>query len=80
MRIILEIKDKPNENDLIIFKNKEWVLISKESLLNPLVLENIALKKELEEYKESVSLKIKAIDNKLKEYHDILQVLTKEEE
>lgn len=79
MKVILEIKDNPQNGDILIFNGKEWqcknqdIVIKKlREKINLLEKENVILKNEFEHLKMSVN-------DKLKDYHNILQVLTKEE-
>lgn len=77
-KIVLELKNEPNKNDIICYNGSEWVCISTNQFLYQVELN----KKKLEELdtkldQELANLK-EQINQKLKEYHDVLQLLTKE--
>lgn len=79
MKLVLDLKNEPTEDDVLIFDGKQWKCIKKAQLLNDMPL----LKKEVndfkEETKESLESFKKQINEKLSEYHKILQTLTKGE-
>ncbi len=79
MKIVLELQNEPQKNDVLLFDGKKWVCISKNLFLKEynkqladLQTENETLRKDLNEFK-------KGANQKLREYHNILQQLTKGE-
>ncbi len=81
MKIVLELKTNGamQENDVIVFLNGKWQVVSKNIFLNEVFKENQALKEELEITKQSIEdMKIK-LNKKLEEQHEVLRVLTKGE-
>ena len=81
MKIVLDLKTygAMRENDVIIFHNGQWQVVSKEIFLNEVIKENKALKKELAETKQSIIDMKAKFNEKLEEQHKVLQVLTKGE-
>lgn len=81
MKIVLELKTNGamQENDVIVFLNGKWQVVSKNIFLDEVFKENQALKEELEITKQSIEdMKIK-LNKKLEEQHEVLRVLTKGE-
>lgn len=81
MKIVLELKTNGamQENDVIVFLNGKWQVVSKNIFLDEVFKENQALKEELETTKQSIEdMKIK-LNKKLEEQHEVLRVLTKGE-
>lgn len=75
MKIVLELKDKPQKDDILVFNGKEWECRYKDYLLKQVYEQQ----KEIEELKEAfLQLKL-GVNDKLKLYHSIIQQLTKEE-
>lgn len=68
------------QNDLLIYKNDTWTNISKDKLLDDLVKKNLELNNRIRELEESIELFKEHLNDRLKEYHNILQTLTKTEE
>lgn len=79
MKIVLDVKNTPIKNDLLIFNGKEWECVSKDKVLDLLRNEVKDLQKEVLELKQENDKFKLAVNEKLKEYHNILQLLTKEE-
>lgn len=75
MKILYNFNEKALESDMLIFHNGKWSLISSSQLLNEVneKIKEIDLK--IEKNKEI----LKAVDEKLAEYHDILNQLTANE-
>lgn len=71
MKIVVDIKGELHENDMLIFKNGSFVPMQKDELLAKLNKEIFDLKNEM------TNLKL-GVNEKLKDYHNILQTLTKE--
>lgn len=79
MKLVLELKNEPLKNDILLYNGSGWECISKNLFMKEynkkiadLQADNEALRKELNDFK-------KGANQKLKEYHDILQQLTKGE-
>lgn len=79
MKLVLEIKNEPQKNDILLYNGSGWESISKNLFMKEynkqladLQAENERLSKELNSFK-------KGVNEKLREYHDILQQLTKGE-
>ena len=76
MKIVLDIKGTPKKHSMLIYNGNEWEIINKDQLLKDV----FELQKQIAELRyESEQLKT-AINEKLKDYHNILQLITKEEE
>lgn len=76
MKIVLELKNEPKKDDILIFDGKQFVATSKDLLLKPFT-DNLA------SFEKNINSKIdnfmKGVDSRLENYHNILQVLTKGE-
>ena len=79
MKLVLEIKNEPQKNDILLYNGSGWESISKDLFmkaynkrLGELSNENAQLKEEINSLKEQ-------INQKLKEHHDVLQQLVKGE-
>lgn len=81
MRIILELKtDALKESDIVYYDGKKWVnkskkafLLEQEKAIKALQEENAEIKQAFDDLKESVN-------EKLKQYHDILKLQVEENE
>jgi len=74
MKLLVEIEKTPNKDDIIIYDGSKWVLINKNAFLQEIDIQRAnlnALNKQIDE-------KLTKINEKLKDYHNILQQLTKE--
>lgn len=78
MKVIVDIKGKLKKNDILIYDGEQFKPVNRDEFL-------FKTKKELEETKNEFELLKKDIDtfktgvnDKLKDYHNILQNLTKE--
>lgn len=80
MKIVLNIECNGSikEGDTLVYHNGKWVATRKENYLNPLIQENIQLKKKLEELQETITNFKIAVNNVLKEHHEVLRTITKE--
>lgn len=77
-KIVLELKNEPTKNDIICYNGNEWVCVSKNQFLSQ-VERNKNKLEELENKLDQELTEIKTrINEKLKEYHDVLQLLTNE--
>lgn len=79
MKVIIEIEGTPKENDLLILKDGKYVPIPKNVLLSEIYANLESLKQDLANYKVEVENSKKAINERLKEHHDVLKILTKGE-
>ena len=76
----VEINEKfLKDNCIIIYKNKKWQVISKESFLAQIAENQRELKADIEKININISEFKNEVNKKLKEHHNILQVLSKEE-
>lgn len=75
-KIILELKNEPKKDDILIFDGKQWVATSKDLLLKPFTDNLASFEKDIN---NKVNSFMKGVDSKLEDYHNILQVLTKGE-
>lgn len=81
MRIILELKTETlKESDIVYYDGKKWVnkskkafLLEQEKAIKALQEENAEIKQAFDDLKESVN-------EKLKQYHDILKLQVEENE
>lgn len=76
--MIIELKKKPAINDLLIYDGNEWVAVDKGLITKKLEQEIEDLKKVIVELKSTNDALTTKINDKLKDYHDVLQVLAKE--
>lgn len=72
MKIVIDVNGNPKKDDLLIYNGTSYDVISKASLLKDTnsAVKSIAI--DLEKFKSEVN-------NKLKDYHEVLQMLTKGE-
>jgi hypothetical protein len=76
MKIVLDIKGTPKKHSMLIYNGEEWETATKEQIYKEvyeLQTQVASLRLEYDELK-------KAINKKLQDYHNILQLITKEEE
>lgn len=79
MKIVVDIKNEPRKNDLLIFNGNEFETITKDEILGRVDKEIIEIKKENVELKNDLKSFKEAVNTKLKEYHDILKIISKGE-
>lgn len=79
MKIVLDVKNTPSENDILVFTKGAWLCVNKDKVLDPFRQEIKELRQEVENQKQENERLKKAVNEKLKSYHDILQHLTKED-
>lgn len=80
MKIILDIKTEHlKESDIVYFDGKNWINKSKKSFLLEHAKKIEALEKENEEIKASFEALKSSVNEKLKQYHDILQLQVEDE-
>lgn len=79
MKIVVNIKDIPTKDSMLVYDGENWECISKYQLLKDVP----TLKKEFAELEAKVEQEIanlkKQVNDKLKDYHIILQNLVKED-
>lgn len=82
MKLVLDLKlnKKLEESDIIIFKDGHWIVTTKELFLDNVQKEIRDLEKEIEDFKAVFEDYKHKVNEKMKEYHNVLQVLTKENE
>lgn len=80
MKIILNFKESktPENEDVVIFRNGKYTNCDKNIYLRSVTKEITALKEENLALREELDSFKSAVNKKLEEYHNILQVLTKE--
>ena len=75
MRIILELKtDCISKEDIVYYDGKHWINKSKSMFLKEQQDQIDTLKKENEELQKSFESLKTSVNDKLKQYHDILQL------
>lgn len=81
MKIVLDLKTNGaiQENDVIIFLNGKWQVVSKNIFLDETFRQNKEIKEELDQVKQSIIDMKAKFNEKLEEQHKVLQILTKEE-
>ena len=79
MKIVLDVRNTPTENDILIFKNGMWECVNKEKVLNSFRQEIALIKQDVINMKNENETLKKAVNEKLKSYHNILQQMTKED-
>lgn len=70
MKIVLDLKCEPKKNDILIFDGNNWQPVIQDHITGRLDAEIIAIKKDVADFKQSVNIK-------LKEHHEVLQLLGK---
>lgn len=79
MKILLDVKisDVLKENDLIVFdkKTNQWVTTHTDLFLRKITTENENLKKSIRDLKNEIQDFKQKVNQKLKEYHDVLNLL-----
>lgn len=81
MRIIIELKtDCLKNGDVVYYQDGEWINKSKKSYLHDTEREIEALKEENAELKTAFETLKKSVNEKLKQYHDVLKLSVEEGE
>lgn len=73
MKLILELKDEPKEDDVLIFDGKKWKPISRRLFLLETDRKIKNLSDEMSQFKSDVN-------DRLRDLYDVLQLLTQKEE
>jgi len=79
MKIVVDIKGELKKDDIIIFDGEKFKPVAKNDFLCKLSAQNIELRKEIEKMRDEIDIFKLGVNSKLKDYHNILQTLTKEE-
>lgn len=79
MKVLLELADNIKNGDVLIYKTDRIVGITQNSIVKKVEEENEELKKEIELLKEELTSLKTQLNSKLKEYHDLLKLLSKGE-
>lgn len=81
MKVVLNIdcNGALREGDVIVYEKGRWVAVSKEVFLNDLVLEIQKTNKQVEDFYNLFDTFKLAVNEVLKNHHEILQILTKED-
>ena len=79
MEVVLKLKGEPKEDDLILFIDGEWKIVSKKVFLDELKEEIKNTNKRIDDLQDQLQKALGNINEKLKGYHNILQVIVKEE-
>ena len=73
MKVILDIKGNPKAGDLLVFDGSQWRVTTKENLFLEQNKKNEELEQNIVQFKADVN-------QKLKDFHEVLQLLSKKEE
>lgn len=79
MEVVLKLKGEPKEDDLILFIDGEWKIVSKKVFLQQVKEELKNTNKRVDDLENQLQKALGNINEKLKDYHNILQVIVKEE-
>lgn len=79
MEVVLKLKGEPKEDDLILFIDGEWKIVSKKVFLQQVKEELKNTNKRIDDLESQLQKALGNINEKLKDYHNILQVIVKEE-
>lgn len=78
-KLVIETKKTPQKNDILVYNGIEWECISKNEFLANTHKQLGECLAECESLKKDLDSTKKQVNQKLKEYHDILRVQTKGE-
>lgn len=73
MKLILDIEGTPEKGDLLVYDGKRWKATTKERLFLEQTNKNIEIEEEIAQFKSDVN-------KKLRDFHEVLQLLAKKEE
>ena len=79
MKIVVDIKGELKKDDIIVFDGENFKPIAKDDFLCKLSAQNKELCEEIKNLRTEIDAFKLGVNNKLKDYHNILQTLTKEE-
>lgn len=77
MKLVLEIKNKPQKNDILLYNGREWECISTSEYLNRVTLLQKAFEEREKEHKKELETLKNQLNEKLEEHHKVLQLLVK---
>lgn len=82
MKVVLNIdcNGAIREGDIIVYRKGRWVAISKEVYLNDLVKENQQINQQIADLNTAFNNFKVAVNKVLKDHHEVLQIITKENE
>ena len=80
MNLVLnvEFNKKLKNGDILVYQDGKFINLPKNEYLDVLIRENNQLKREMQLLKNDIEEFKNKVNDKLKEYHNILQLLTKE--
>lgn len=78
MRIVLELKNEPTKDDVLVYNGNEWECVSKTRLLRQVTINADSIETLKAVYENDIRELKEQINKKLKEYHDVLQLLVRE--
>ena len=82
MKVVLNIdcNGAIKEGDIVVYRKGKWVAMAKEQYLDCVVKENIALNNRLDELQTAFNNFKVAVNKVLKDHHEVLQIIAKENE
>lgn len=78
MKIVVDIKGELKKGDILIYDGNQFNPVSKKEFLFKTKKELDETKKQIELLKTDINTFKEGVNNKLKDYHNILQTITKE--
>ena len=79
MKIVVDIKGELKKDDILIFDGEALKPVNKNSFLCEIFTQNQELREDNEKLRNEIETFKLGVNQKLKDYHNILQTLTKEE-
>lgn len=79
MKLVVDIKGELKKDDILIFNGQQFRPLNRDEFLFKLKKELAETKDEFKKLREEINTFKNGVNNKLKDYHNILQTLTKEE-
>lgn len=79
MKIVVDIKGKLKKNDILIYDGDNFIPANKDFILFDLQQEIARLKNHNDKLRNEINAFKEGVNDKLKDYHNILQRLTKDE-
>lgn len=80
MKVLLEITKTPTKDDILIFNGTDWEPIRRSQYMKDVILKQNETNDNLSKLEEKFMSFAKIVDEKLKNHHEALQLLIKEEE
>lgn len=78
-KLLIEIDKEPRANDVLVFDGERWEAVSTRYFLKDIQKEINVLKAEHKELVDNLTILQVLVNQKLEEYHNILQIVSKEE-